>query len=176
MSRLTCGHTQHMYSWWWVRLSPETCRVKPLRRIKTRLLHLVGLISLLYTCIPTYIHTYIHTYTHTFRFAGYFIHAFTNVSCRNSVPAISLLYSVSRPAVRWHLAVLSISSNSSAHYAPTAPPLHTAHIHAGCFYWSHRYILVTPLQWCLHTRYSLLKKETPMCRPLLSICVGCYLL
>ena len=34
MSRLTCGHIQHMYSWWWVRLSPETCRVKPLRRIK----------------------------------------------------------------------------------------------------------------------------------------------
>jgi len=29
-----------------VRLSPETCRVKPLRRIKTQLLHLVGLISL----------------------------------------------------------------------------------------------------------------------------------
>ena len=28
-------------------LSPETCRVKPLRRIKTQLLHLVGLISLL---------------------------------------------------------------------------------------------------------------------------------
>ena len=26
----------------------ETCRVKPLRRIKTQLLHLVGLISLLY--------------------------------------------------------------------------------------------------------------------------------
>ena len=24
---------QHMYSWWWVELSPETCRVKPLRRI-----------------------------------------------------------------------------------------------------------------------------------------------
>ena len=23
-----------MYSWWWVRLSPETCRIKPLRRIK----------------------------------------------------------------------------------------------------------------------------------------------
>ena len=38
-----------MHSWWWVRLSPETCRVKPLRRIKTQLLHLVGLISLLYT-------------------------------------------------------------------------------------------------------------------------------
>jgi hypothetical protein len=37
-----------MYSWWWVRLSPETCRVKPLRRIKIQLLHLVGLISLLY--------------------------------------------------------------------------------------------------------------------------------
>ena len=37
-----------MYYWWWVRLSPETCRVKPLRRIKTQLLHLVGLISLLY--------------------------------------------------------------------------------------------------------------------------------
>jgi len=36
-----------MYSWWWVRMSPETCRVKPLRRIKTQLLHLVGLISLL---------------------------------------------------------------------------------------------------------------------------------
>ena len=35
-----------MYSWWWVRLSPETCRVKPLRRIKTQLLHLVELISL----------------------------------------------------------------------------------------------------------------------------------
>ena len=32
----TCGHIQHMYSWWWVRLSPETCRVKPLRRIKKR--------------------------------------------------------------------------------------------------------------------------------------------
>ena len=47
MSRLTCGHIQHMYSWWWVRLSPETCRVKPLRRIKTQLLHLVGLTSLL---------------------------------------------------------------------------------------------------------------------------------
>ena len=29
------------------RLSPETCRVKPLRRIKTQLLHLVGLISLI---------------------------------------------------------------------------------------------------------------------------------
>ena len=29
-----------------MRLSPETCRVKPLRRIKTQLLHLVGLISL----------------------------------------------------------------------------------------------------------------------------------
>ena len=28
-------------------LSPETCRIKPLRRIKTQLLHLVGLISLL---------------------------------------------------------------------------------------------------------------------------------
>ena len=37
-----------MYSWWWVRLSPETCKVKPLRRMKTQLLHLVGLISLLY--------------------------------------------------------------------------------------------------------------------------------
>ena len=40
-------YIQHMYSWWWVRYSPETCRVKPLRRIKTQLLHLVGLISLL---------------------------------------------------------------------------------------------------------------------------------
>jgi len=34
-----------------VRLSPKTCRVKPLRRIKTQLLHLVGLISLLYSMI-----------------------------------------------------------------------------------------------------------------------------
>ena len=49
MSRLTCGHIQHMYSWWWVRLSPETCRVKPLRRIKMQLLLLVGLISLIYS-------------------------------------------------------------------------------------------------------------------------------
>ena len=32
-----------------MRLSPETCRVKPLQRIKTQLLHLVGLISLLAT-------------------------------------------------------------------------------------------------------------------------------
>ena len=32
-----------------MRLSPETFRVKPLRRIKTQLLHLVGLISLLST-------------------------------------------------------------------------------------------------------------------------------
>ena len=37
-----------MYSRWWVRLSPETCRVKPLWRIKTQLLHLFGLISLLW--------------------------------------------------------------------------------------------------------------------------------
>ena len=51
MSRLTCGHIQLMYSWWWVRLSPETCRVKPLRRIKTQLLHLVELISLLHSSI-----------------------------------------------------------------------------------------------------------------------------
>ena len=48
MSRLTCGHVQHMYSWWCVRLWPETCRVKALRRIKTQLLHLVGLISPIY--------------------------------------------------------------------------------------------------------------------------------
>ena len=40
-----------MYSWWWVRLSPETCRVKPLRRIKTQLLHLVGLISLILSSV-----------------------------------------------------------------------------------------------------------------------------
>ena len=33
MCLLTCGHIQHMYSWWWVGLSPETCRVKHLRRI-----------------------------------------------------------------------------------------------------------------------------------------------
>ena len=34
MNNITCGHIQHMYFWWWVRLSPETCRVKPLRRMK----------------------------------------------------------------------------------------------------------------------------------------------
>ena len=33
MCLLTCGHIQHMYSWWWVGLSPKTCRVKHLRRI-----------------------------------------------------------------------------------------------------------------------------------------------
>ena len=55
MSRLTCGHIQHMYSWWWVRLSPETCRVKPLRKIKTQLLYLVGLISLLWR-FPSWTH------------------------------------------------------------------------------------------------------------------------
>ena len=44
----TCfGWQSHPSSGWWVRLLPETCRVKPLRRIKTQLLHLVGLISLL---------------------------------------------------------------------------------------------------------------------------------
>jgi len=53
VSRLTCGHIQHMYSWWWVRLSPETCRVQPLRSIKTQLLHLVGLISLLMIVLST---------------------------------------------------------------------------------------------------------------------------
>ena len=37
-----------------LRLSPETCRVKPLRRKKTQLLHLVGLISLLYIYIYIY--------------------------------------------------------------------------------------------------------------------------
>ena len=31
---LLYGHIQHMYSWWWVRLLPETCRVKLLRRKK----------------------------------------------------------------------------------------------------------------------------------------------
>ena len=36
-----------------MRLSPETCRVKPLRRIKTQLLHLVGLISLLWVLKET---------------------------------------------------------------------------------------------------------------------------
>ena len=33
MYLLTCGHIQHMYSWWWVGLSPETCRVKHLERL-----------------------------------------------------------------------------------------------------------------------------------------------
>ena len=41
---LTCGHIQHMYSWWWVGLSPETCRVKAFAENKTQLLHLVGFI------------------------------------------------------------------------------------------------------------------------------------
>ena len=34
MSQLTCGHMQHMYSWWWVRFSPETCRVKAIAKNK----------------------------------------------------------------------------------------------------------------------------------------------
>ena len=41
---LTCGHIQHMYSWWWVGLSPETCRVKAFAKNKPQLLHLVGII------------------------------------------------------------------------------------------------------------------------------------
>ena len=44
-----------------MRLSPETCRVKPLRRIKTQLLHLVGLISLLQTG-----YIYLQIWTKTF--------------------------------------------------------------------------------------------------------------
>ena len=43
-----------------MRLSPETCRVKPLRRIKTQLLHLVGLISLLHASRYVTNHT-LHT-------------------------------------------------------------------------------------------------------------------
>ena len=34
MSQLTCGHIQHMYSWWWVTLSPETCRLKAIAKNK----------------------------------------------------------------------------------------------------------------------------------------------
>ena len=33
-----------MYSWWWVGLSPETCRVKTFAKNKPQLLHLVGII------------------------------------------------------------------------------------------------------------------------------------
>ena len=33
-----------MYSWWWVGLSPETCRVKAFAKNKPQLLHLVGII------------------------------------------------------------------------------------------------------------------------------------
>ena len=44
MCPLTCGHIQHMYSWWWVGLSPETCRVKAFAKNKTQLLHLIGII------------------------------------------------------------------------------------------------------------------------------------
>ena len=44
MCLLTCGHIQHMYSWWWVGLSPETCRVKAFAKNKPQLLHHVGLI------------------------------------------------------------------------------------------------------------------------------------
>ena len=40
MCLLTCGHIQHMYSWWWVGLSPETCRLKAFGKNKTQLLHL----------------------------------------------------------------------------------------------------------------------------------------
>ena len=32
-----------MYSWWWVGLSPETCRVKAFAKNKPQLLHLVGI-------------------------------------------------------------------------------------------------------------------------------------
>ena len=33
-----------MYSWWWVELSPETCRVKAFAKNKPQFLHLVGII------------------------------------------------------------------------------------------------------------------------------------
>jgi len=46
MQQFSFYSPQWLYSTW-VRLSPETCRVEPLRRIKTQLLHLIGLISLL---------------------------------------------------------------------------------------------------------------------------------
>ena len=39
-----------MYSWWWVELSPETCRVKPLRRINA-FVAFVGFVSLYYTTV-----------------------------------------------------------------------------------------------------------------------------
>ena len=54
-----------------LRLSPETCRVKPLRRKKTQLLHLVGLISLLCRCISralqsvTILFVYPYVYNHS---------------------------------------------------------------------------------------------------------------
>ena len=44
MCLLTCGHIQHMYSWWWVGFLPETCRVKAFAKNKPQLLHLVGII------------------------------------------------------------------------------------------------------------------------------------
>ena len=39
-----------MYSWWWVRLLPETCRVKPLRRIKRKCCILLDLFHYSYMC------------------------------------------------------------------------------------------------------------------------------
>ena len=66
-----------MYSWWWVRLSPETCRVKSMRRIKTQLLHLVGLTSLL-QCVDFYF------YVRTAHFIDYYL--FVATKCALYLP------------------------------------------------------------------------------------------
>ena len=86
-------------------------------------------LALVHTCIHTHTHT--HTHIYIYIHLGSRVILFTNLFRRHSVRCISLLPSVSRPAVRWHLTVLSISSNSSPHYTPpdnvtvctpTAPP------------------------------------------------------
>ena len=78
-----------MYSWCWVRLSPETCRVKPLRRIKTHLLHLVGLISLLQYFFVLYPVQYLVSqpyFWHNFLFAN------NNALVNSITPPLRLMY------------------------------------------------------------------------------------
>ena len=101
MSQLTCGHIQHMYSWWWVRLSPGTCRVKPLRRIKTQLLHLVGLISLLFGFL------FINT---CFKSTNNILNT---VSVRNSKTLINSLLSFLSPLCSYTLQEIHIKKNNA---------------------------------------------------------------
>ena len=122
MSRLTCGHIQHLYSWWWVRLSPETCRVKPLRRIKTQLVQLVGLISLLGKLLLVFIAAsmqsplrwYIGKFSnYIWTISWYLLYFFLNVLPKSTTYNILLIRSrVNRFGGRelhYHLYVLLIS-------------------------------------------------------------------